>query len=91
MYASAKDGWAVNELTDAKVSVTPLLDAVVERVSGPNVEIEAPFQLQVATIGYDDFVGRIAVGRIQRGTVRKGDTITCISHDGSLEKVESAA
>ena len=86
VYASAKDGWAVNELTDAKDSVTPLLDAVVERVSGPNVEIEAPFQLQVATIGYDDFVGRIAVGRIQRGTVRKGETITCIGHDGKPRK-----
>ena len=41
---------------------------------------------RVATIGYDDFVGRIAVGRIQRGTVRKGDTITCIGHDGKPRK-----
>jgi len=82
LYASARDGWAVNELTEPMDDVTPLLDAIVEHVEGPDVDVDGPFQMQVATISYDEFVGRIAVGRISRGSIQKGDQLTCISIDG---------
>ncbi|MEE2755291.1 MAG: translational GTPase TypA [Myxococcota bacterium] len=86
LYASARDGWAVNELDEAQDNVTPLLDAIVERVEGPDVDVDGPFQMQVATIAYDEFVGRIAVGRITRGSVSKGDQLACISIDGESRK-----
>ena len=86
LYASARDGWAVNELTDDRTDVTALLDAVVEHVDGPDVDVDGPFQMQVATIGYDDFVGRIAVGRITRGSLTKGEQLACIGLDGSVRK-----
>ncbi len=66
LYASARDGWAVHELDAPRTDLSPLLDEVLARVPGPDID-EGPFQMQVATIGYDDFVGRIAVGRVTRG------------------------
>ncbi len=86
LYASARDGWAVNELDEPQENVTPLLDAIIERVDGPDVDVDGPFQMQVATIAYDEFVGRIAVGRITRGTVAKGAQLACISIDGESRK-----
>ena len=88
MYASARDGWCVADLDDPKENVRPLLDAILENVSGPDVEIDAPFQLQVATIDYDEFVGRIAIGRILRGSVRKGDSLMCIDLDGKPRRAK---
>ncbi|MBV71328.1 MAG: translational GTPase TypA [Myxococcales bacterium] len=86
LYASARDGWAVNELDEDQENVTPLLDAIVEKVAGPDVDVDGPFQMQVATIAYDEFVGRIAVGRITRGSVSKGDQLACISIGGESRK-----
>ncbi len=82
LYASARNGWAINKLTDPKEDLTPLLNAIVKYVPGPEVDPVGPLQMQVATISYDDFVGRIAVGRIQRGTIHKGQQLVCIDHDG---------
>lgn len=78
LYASGRDGWAVRELEDEPENLVPLLDSIGELAPAPHVELEAPFQMQVATIGYDDFIGRIAIGRIQRGTVKKGDQLACL-------------
>jgi GTP-binding protein len=88
IYASARDGWAVRELDDARDSVTPLLDAIVEHVDGPDVDVDGPFQMQVATISYDEFVGRIAVGRITRGSLNKGDQLSCIRINGENRKAK---
>lgn len=78
LYASGRDGWAVKELEDEPKDLIPLLNAVQELAPAPNVELEAPFQMQVATIAYDDFIGRIAIGRILKGTIRKGDQLACL-------------
>jgi GTP-binding protein len=78
LYASGRDGWAVRELEDEPENLVPLLDSIGELAPAPHVELEAPFQMQVATIGYDDFIGRIAIGRIQRGTIKKGDQLVCL-------------
>ena len=88
MYASARDGWATHELTDARESLTPLLDCVVERVPGPTVDPDGPLQMQVATIDYDDFVGRISVGRIIRGQVRKGEQLSVIDIEGNQRRAK---
>ncbi|MEZ4472501.1 MAG: translational GTPase TypA [bacterium] len=86
LYASARQGWAVRDLGDEQTSLTPLLDAVLEHVEGPEVDPEGPFQLQVATIDYDEFVGRIAIGRIRRGTVRKGMGIAAVDFEGKVRQ-----
>jgi GTP-binding protein len=79
LYASGRDGWAVKELEDEQSDLTPLLDSIVELVPAPEVDETGAFQMQVATINYDDFIGRIAIGRILRGTIRKGDHVTCMT------------
>lgn len=84
LYASGRDGWAINELEDEHEDLKPLLNAIDKLAPAPNVELEAPFQMQVATIAYDDFIGRIAIGRILKGTIKKGDQLSCLglSDDG---------
>ena len=86
VYASARDGWAVLDLDDARDNVEPMLDTIVDIVEGPEVEAELDFQMQVATIDYDEFVGRIAVGRILRGEVSKGDTLVCLDYNGEARR-----
>ncbi|MCB9522045.1 MAG: translational GTPase TypA [Myxococcales bacterium] len=83
LYASARQGWATRELEDERTDLAPLLDAILEFVPGPEVDPDGPLQMQVATIGYDEFVGRIAVGRIQRGRVRRNQQLTVIDVDGA--------
>ena len=78
LYASGRDGWAVKELEDEQTDLIPLLDSIQELAPAPKVELESPFQMQVATIAYDDFIGRIAIGRILKGTIRKGDQLSCL-------------
>lgn len=82
LYASARHGWAIEEIDHPREGVAPLLDAIVKFVPGPEVD-DGPFQMQVATINYDDFVGRIAIGRIRRGEVRKGQVISAIDLEGN--------
>ena len=81
LYASARDGWAAQDLAEPDDNVHCLLDAIVDYVPGPAIN-DGHLQMQVATITYNDFVGRIAVGRISRGRVRKGDHLTCVDIEG---------
>ena len=78
LYASGRDGWAVRELEDEPKDLLPLFESIVEYAPAPSVVLDAPFQMQVATIGYDDFIGRIAIGRIARGTIKKGEQLVCL-------------
>jgi len=82
VYASAKERWAALELEDERTSLVPILDAIIEHCPAPLADPEGPMQFQAATIDYNDFVGRIAVGRLHRGRIRKGDPLVCIDHDG---------
>lgn len=84
LYASARDGWATVELEDERTNLHPMLDAILEHVEGPEVDPDGPLQMQIATIGYDEFVGRIAVGRIGRGSVTKGQGIATAGLDGKV-------
>ena len=82
VYTSARDGWAALDPGAPREGMGPLLDLIVERAPPPDVDPDGPFRLQPATIEYDDYVGRIAIGRIDRGRVRKGDAIVRLDHDG---------
>jgi len=85
LYASAKLGYARRELEDADQDVQPLLDTILARVPPPPGEREGLLQLQIANLDYNDYVGRMAIGRIFRGTIRMSGSIAVLKLDGTIE------
>ncbi|MHA6689189.1 translational GTPase TypA [Devosia sp. A449] len=83
LYGAAKQGWMMNEPDGPRESLGPLLDKVMEHVPEPKVE-EGPFQMLVTTIERNPFLGRILTGRIYSGSVKPGDAIHSIHHDGKI-------
>ena len=77
LYASGRDGWAVKNLGDPRDSITPLLDAIIEYVPAPELR-EGPVQAQIATLDYSNFVGRIGIGRVYRGTLDLKHPLTIV-------------
>jgi GTP-binding protein len=90
VYAIGKFGLASLTLTDEPKDLAPLFRMILDHVPPPPGEITAPFQMLVANVDWSDYLGRLAVGRIFRGTVRPGEWITRIRHDGSIEKAKIA-
>lgn len=86
IYAIARDGVAVRQLTDDRKDITPLLDFIYEHVKPSAFDRAAPFRMQPATLGYDNFLGRMAIGRIYEGTVRVGDNVTIVNMEGLKRK-----
>lgn len=74
-YAIGKDGIAMRKLNDGSTDMTPLLDMVLEKVAASPSDTAADFRMQPFNLGYDDFVGRLAIGRIYEGTVSVGDKV----------------
>ena len=68
IFASGRDGYATHDPAEPGDSMQPLLDMVLEHVPGPEVDADAPLQMLVTTLDWSDYVGRIAIGRIQSGT-----------------------
>lgn len=64
----------------------PLLDMIIEHIPSPNMDIDAPLQLQPALLDYTDFVGRIGIGRIKRGTINAGEVVSCVRLDGEIKQ-----
>jgi GTP-binding protein len=85
LYASAKLGYARRELEHGDRDVRPLLDTILDAVPHPPGDREGPLQLQITTLDYNDYVGRMAIGRIFRGTIRLGDPIALLKLDGSVQ------
>ncbi|MGM0576215.1 MAG: translational GTPase TypA [Myxococcota bacterium] len=72
VYAAARDGYAMWELEDDKEDLTPLFEMLLEHVPTPSRDTEGPLQLQVATLAWSPYVGRIAIGRVFRGVIARG-------------------
>ena len=87
LYASGRDGWAVRDLKDPRTSIYPLLDAILEFVPAPQ-KINGPVQTQVATLDYSNFVGRIGIGRVYRGTLDTRKPLVIIKRDGRMENAQ---
>ena len=83
IFASAMNGFACLEPETPGTDMYPLLDMIVDEMPAPNVEPDAPLAIQVVNVDHDNFVGRIGVGRIYKGTIHKGDKILVIKNDGS--------
>ncbi|MBR5622294.1 MAG: translational GTPase TypA [Opitutales bacterium] len=88
LYASGRDGWAVKDLeNDPRTSIVPLLDAVLEHIPAPAV-VEGPLQMQIATLDYSDYVGRIGIGRVARGTIRLNSPVVVLDRDGKARNAQ---
>jgi GTP-binding protein len=86
VYASGRDGWASRTLTDPREDLTPLFDAIFDDIPAPGGDATADPLLSIASIEYDKYVGRIAIGRIREGTIRKGDKVSVKNRDGKTRK-----
>ena len=82
IYASALQGYAGLEAEHPGKDMTPLLEAIVEHVPPPQVDPDAPFQMQVITLDYSSYVGVIGVGRIKRGKLKSNRPVTLVDRDG---------
>ncbi len=78
LYASARDGWAVKTLDEERHALDPLFDTVVDYIPAPAVDPDGPFQMLVSTLDYSNYVGRIAIGRIERGRVHVGQPVALL-------------
>jgi GTP-binding protein len=85
VYASARDGVATLDLEVKPVDLTPLFDAIVRHVPPPPSETDGPFQMLISTIDYSPYLGRLGIGRIERGTVRLGDTVALLPLDSGQQ------
>ncbi len=85
IYGSAKNGWMSNDYKEPTTNVTPLLDAIIEHIPPP-VHHPGTSQLMITSLDYSSYVGRIAVGRLHRGTLKEGQPVSLVKRDGSILK-----
>ncbi len=86
IYAVGKLGLAKRELEDTAKDLIPLFETVLEKVPGPEVNPDEPLQIIVCNTSHDDYVGRLAVGRIVRGTIRAAGDVVVVGENGKLQK-----
>ena len=84
VYAVAREGKAWLELETPGDNLEPLFETILENIPEAVADTEAPFQLQVSNLDYSDYLGRIAVGRVLRGTLKKGDSILRLTRTGEV-------
>ncbi|HKP71794.1 MAG TPA: translational GTPase TypA [Pyrinomonadaceae bacterium] len=86
LYAVSRDGVAKKNLTDESNNLRPLFDQIVETIPAPRALRDDSLQLLVANLDYNEYVGRLAIGRIFSGELAQGDTVAIIKRDGSQQK-----
>ncbi|MDX1738989.1 MAG: EF-Tu/IF-2/RF-3 family GTPase, partial [Alphaproteobacteria bacterium] len=88
LYASAKEGWAVEALSDARENMDPLFNKIVEHVPTPDVDSSGDFTMLATTLDADPYLGRILTGRVYSGKISTGNTVKALSADGTrIEQV----
>ena len=88
IYASAINGYASEDDSVRAGDMTPLFEAIVKHCPQPEVDPAAPFRMQVSTLDYNSYVGAIAVGRIERGTIKPGQQVVVAKADGDTHKAK---
>ncbi|MEZ6318288.1 MAG: translational GTPase TypA [Phycisphaerales bacterium] len=94
VYASARDGWSTDEWPDAdhaSKDLRPVFEAIVRHVPHPEVYVEKPLRLQITTLDYSEYLGRIGVGRVFQGAIRAGQPVAVVKHekDGTTRTVKA--
>ncbi|MEO0395229.1 MAG: translational GTPase TypA [Cyanobacteria bacterium P01_A01_bin.137] len=88
LFASGLSGYAKNELEEEDKDMQPLFEAVLHHVPPPIGDPEKPLQLQVTTLDYSDYLGRIVIGKVHNGTIRSGVQTALIKEDGKIVKAK---
>src|SRR6188472_655335 len=91
VYASAREGWATLDPESRGADLTPLFTTLSERIPAPSGDPEAPLQALVTNLDASPYHGRLAVCRVDRGTIRRGEEISWCRRDGSVERARLAA
>ena len=86
LYAIAREGKAFKDLEQPRDDFKELFDMVLEHIPAPKVDLESPFQMLVTNLDYSEYLGRIVLGRVARGTVKKGEFVQLMHKDGSMTK-----
>lgn len=86
IFASSLMGFAVKELEDERKDITPLLDCILENIKAPKGDIEKPLQFQATTLDYNEYVGRIVIGRVVNGVIKSQDQVCLMKADGTQER-----
>lgn len=86
IYASSLQGFAKKELEDESDNIAPLMDCIIENIKHPEGDADANLQFHVTTLDYNDYVGRIAIGRIKNGHLKSQETLSLIKADGSIQR-----
>ena len=87
LYGSSKEGWVDRDLEGPRETLDALFETIVKEIPAPTVE-DAPFRMLVSNIDWNDFVGRVAVGRILSGSIKQSETIHALRKDGSKQRVK---
>jgi len=90
VYCSARDGIAKAEMEDESLNMDPLFDTIVKNVKAPEGYLDKPLQLLITTIDYNEYVGKIGIGKIERGSINKNQQVALIRKDGKVDSVKVA-
>ena len=85
LYGSARSGYAIYNMSDEGKDLTPLLETIVNNTKVFEGNEADPLQLQVCQLAYDDYIGRLGIGRINKGKIKSGETVSLATNDGRVE------
>ena len=88
VYASARDGYASLDPNVREDDMRPLFEEIIKEIEAPEGDVDAPLQCIFSSLDYDDYIGRIGVGRVKRGTVKVNDKVVLCKQDGTRENVK---
>lgn len=88
LYGIAKEGIAKYEENDENKDIKPLLDTIIETTEPFKGDKNDPLQFQVSQLDYDDYIGRLGIGRVNKGTIKTGSQVTIVKNDGNIEKTK---
>ncbi len=88
LYASGRHGYALLDLNETAKDLTPLFETIIKEVPPPKGDLDGPLQILFSNIDYDEYVGRIGIGRIERGNVKVGQSVVLCSSDGQTKNVK---
>ena len=88
LYGIAKEGIAKYEENDDNKDIKPLLDTIIETTEPFKGDKNDPLQFQISQLDYDDYIGRLGIGRINKGTIKTGSQVTIVKNNGNIEKTK---
>lgn len=85
LYGSARNGYAVYNMGDEGIDLTPLFETIIKHTKPFEGNINDPLQMQISQLAYDDYIGRLGIGRINKGKISVGETVAIAKNDGAKE------